>query len=233
MSKKQKKSSTESSADAQPDTGILGDSDELMLDEPEESENARDGFENPDPKDSTETHVELPQDVRDLSEHISKAGNKVYEEGEAKADVGKIHKSGTTAAFIEVVVPRQPGLEAALRASATAAGVADGSIKPEDVPGAQIPEGGVNLSDGGDPENGNSRTSATKPSDSPDVNPNSPIQVGHTKETAKAASDAMIENGEATADKAEDQQPMSGIASDAPAGDYKPSDDATAARGEF
>jgi hypothetical protein len=129
----------------------------------------------------------------DSEDHITSSGNKVYEEKEALSNVGMIHQANTTAAYIEIVHPRQPGLEAFLRASATDSGLADGSIKREDAPGFKVPEGGINPESGGKPEDGNSITGATKPSEDPAVNPNSPIQVGDTKETAQAASETKSE----------------------------------------
>lgn len=130
--------------------------------------------------------------------HISSSGNKIFEEAEALSNVGKVHQANTTAAYIEVVQHRIPGLESALRAQATESGLADGSIKPEDAPGFKVPEGGIEDHNGGNPEDGNSITGATKPTEDSKINPNTPIQVGDTKETAQAASNAKIENGDAT-----------------------------------
>jgi hypothetical protein len=201
MARKSKKSSFESltdpSAESAEDTETSEDSENES-----EGQNVDEtaAIENPNPKDESEHAVEPDEEI-DISIHISKAGNKVFDEGKARENIGKIHNDGTTAAYIEVVVPRQPGLEAALRGAATAMGLADGSIKPEDAPGNQIPEGARNPNDGGNPEDGNSITGATKPTENPDVNPNSPVQVGDTKETAQAASNAKIENGDAVGEQ--------------------------------
>jgi hypothetical protein len=134
-------------------------------------------------------------------ENITSSGNKIFEESEARPPSGQVHQANTTAAYIEIVQPRIPGLEAMLRATATDSGLADGSIKPEDAPGHKVPEGGINPESGGRAEDGNSITGATKPTEDPKVNPNSPIQVGDTKETAQAASNAKIENGDATGEQ--------------------------------
>lgn len=144
---------------------------------------------------------EKQADNQPAQENITSSGNKVFEEAEARPPTGHVHQANTTAAYIEIVQPRIPGLEAMLRASATDAGLADGSIKPEDAPGHKIPEGGINPESGGRAEDGNSITGATKPTEDPKVNPNSPIQVGDTKETAQAASNAKIENGDATGEQ--------------------------------
>lgn len=174
-------------------------------------DNAETGHENPNPEESSKTELE-PEFLKNPSasdenadaheeaekpEHITSSGNKVFEDKEALSNVGQIHQANTTAAYIEIVQPRIPGLEAALRAGATEAGLADGSIKPEDAPGFKTPEDGRNSHDGGNAEDGNSITGATKPTEDWKINPNSPIQVGDTKETAQAASNAKIENGDA------------------------------------
>lgn len=178
--------------------GIQGDVHESPENEnpDEESKKAVEpaSLENPLSSDENESQGKEAKE----QPHISSSGNKVFVEEEALPPTGQIHQANTTAAYIEIVQPRIPGLEAMLRASATESGLADGSIKPEDAPGYKVPEGGINPESGGKPENGNSITDASKPSEDWAINPNSPTQVGDTKETAAAASAAKVENGDAT-----------------------------------
>lgn len=110
--------------------------------------------------------------------HISSAGSEYYLEDGAHEDVGKIHGEGTTGAHIKVITPRQPGLEAALRGAATDMKRARGEVSGEDAP--QEPEFKPGL-----------------PSENPAINPNSPTQVGDTRETAEAAAQTKIDSGDA------------------------------------